>query len=274
MKALGRSLIVQLILYCLVILSVGLLPQGWTETAVFTVIYKLLVFLPPILYYCKVSGYRPTDDIKPKFTFGSAVSYIFALSAAVTVINIFGIAASIALGNGSDAAAGFSDASVAVNGFISSVLLAPIFEETLFRGAVFHGSEGQNKIFRIALSAVLFALMHYSIERFFYALAAGFVISLFFVKYGLLFSMLLHAGANLVTWIFTVLRSFNYSEALVTAEYIFAAIFAVISVVGCVVWFIKHKKAPEGSDAGGFKIEREIVLYAVFSVILTVVLLF
>ena len=60
---------------------------------------------------------------------------------------------------------------------ISALIIAPILEEMLFRGAIFNGLKKDNKIQKaILISSLLFALYHCNITQFFYT----FVCALFF----------------------------------------------------------------------------------------------
>ncbi len=271
MRSFGRALLIQLLLYLTATLLLPLLPKGMSNGLLYSVILKTAVFLPPIIFYIRSSGYRITEKTSgvKQSRFSYVTEYVFGLSLTVTLMNSVGVVTSLALGNTS--ASGFTEINGVIGSFVTSVMLASIFEEILFRGAFFHASAGQSKVFCVAVSGLLFALMHYSLLQFFYALSAGLVIAFFYKRNGsLLFSVLLHAGANFMTWLFTVLRSFG-GNGVSVAQNITAAVFAVIAVIGTVVFAIKRKKVPDSSDAADkLYISTELLIYIAGAVLLTV----
>ncbi len=268
MRFFGRALLMQLGLYLGLSLALDFLPSSFVDSMQLRAISKILVFIPPIVYYSISSGYRPfaEKDKKNIKAFNLMLYYIFGLCATVSVTNLVGWATECIIGIKTVAV--FTSIPNAMWSLVISVILAAVFEETLFRGAFFHASEGQNRVCQIILCSLFFALMHYSLFRFFYALAAGIVISVLFAKtQSLLFSVLLHAGANFVTWLFAFARLFVNTTML---ELAFVLIFAVIGAAGVIVWLLTLKKTPENSDGERFVcIGAEGAVYAVLAIIFT-----
>ncbi len=265
----GRALLMQLGLYLTLSLALGFLPEALSSSPISQVMFKILVFAMPIIYYSKLSGYRPflSEEKRNISASGWFFRYVFGLCATVSVMNIVGSAVAYVKGNNLPTA--FTSTADAVWSLILSVVMAAFFEEILFRGAFFHASDGQNGISRIILCAVFFALMHYSLSQFLYALAAGIVISAFFYENkSLLFSVLLHAGANFVTWFFALARSFGDTSAWETA---LAVIFALIAAAGLIILLIKRKKTPEGGAENFVYIGAEGTIYIIMAVILTAI---
>ncbi len=269
MRLFGRALLIQLGLYLVLSFLMGSMPSEAYAEPIVRLIFKMLVFFPPIAYYSRSTGYRPFSNTGKRniSIWGWIFRYIFGLSATVTVMNLFGFVTSYFLGKGDRLV--FENSSEAAWGFVISVILASILEEILFRGAFFHASEGQNVVARIALGATFFALMHCSLSQFLYAFAAGIVISLFFFETkSILFAIMLHFGANFLTWLFAFIGAFTDTSFL---ETVFAIVFAITAVLGIVILLLKYKKAPVTSNAEKFVyIGAEGTIYAAAAIILTV----
>ncbi len=273
MAYIGRALLMQTAMYLTASLFLGYLPETLKNNAFVSVSLKLAVFLLPVFVYCKLSEYNLFDRSKAKKQPRSrwALSYITALSLTVTAVNLLGVITSKAVGAESQETV-FSGAGDAVGAFLTSVVLASVLEEFLFRGAFFHASEGLNAAVRIVLSALCFALMHYSLLQFFYALSAGIVIAFFYSKNGSLrFAILVHAGANFITWLFTVFRSLRLETE--AAELVLAIALAVTAVFGCVVLTVKRKETNDSEKADRFiYISPELGLYVAGAILLTVII--
>lgn len=82
-----------------------------------------------------------------------------------------------------------------------TVLISPVVEEYLFRGALLSRLRPYGDSFAIAASAVLFALMHNSLPQLFLALGVGLVLGWLTVRTGSLRTgILLHMLVNLLDW--------------------------------------------------------------------------
>ena len=83
---------------------------------------------------------------------------------------------------------------------VSVILIAPICEELLFRAVVMHALEKYSLRFSVAVSGVLFALIHFSFYQLPYALCAGLLLAYFYRKSGsFLYVVALHLINNLLT---------------------------------------------------------------------------
>ncbi len=270
MRSFGRALLIQLGLYLALSAVLGLASSSYPLPYIFPLAFKILVFLPPIIYYSRSNSYRPfsSEEKRNISVSGWIIRYAFGLSATVVLTNLIGLATAFALGESEVFV--FSSTEEALWSLVTSVIFTAVLEEVLFRGAFFHASEGQNGAVRIILCAVFFALMHYSLSQFLYALASGIVISAFFAESkSLWLAVLLHASVNFVTWAFAFARMFLDTSAL---EFVLVVIFAIIAVVGCVIWVTKRKKTPEGSDVDRFVyVGAEGALYACLAVILIII---
>lgn len=77
-----------------------------------------------------------------------------------------------------------------------SVLLAPVFEELIFRGAFLHYLAPYGKRFAIVFSALLFGLMHGNIVQLPVAFFLGILLGYIAIEYSLQAAMVLHSLCN------------------------------------------------------------------------------
>ncbi|MCM1106187.1 MAG: CPBP family intramembrane metalloprotease [Blautia sp.] len=97
-----------------------------------------------------------------------------------------------------EANAGFYGSTLALE-LISSAIATPILEELVFRGIIFGRLRNQlPKAAAVLVSALLFALVHFNIVQFLYALIIGAVLALLMDKAGLYAAMLGHITANAI----------------------------------------------------------------------------
>ena len=81
--------------------------------------------------------------------------------------------------------------------FILSVVMAPIFEEIMFRYAVIGYCRRYGEWNAIIISALIFGLIHTNVLQFFYAFALGIVFGYVFIYTGrLIYSILMHVTFN------------------------------------------------------------------------------
>jgi membrane protease YdiL (CAAX protease family) len=82
--------------------------------------------------------------------------------------------------------------------FLYVTLLAPIWEEVLFRGYVMRTLEPYGKKFAIFASAFLFGIFHGNVVQSPYAFAVGLVLGYVAMEYSVIWAMVLHMINNLV----------------------------------------------------------------------------
>lgn len=244
-KALGFALLIQMLLYCAQSLLLTLLvPLGKKAMLGFSCFSAVAVFFLPVLIYCKLGGVTLGAVLKPKNEnrrtrkpSKTVITFIFAVAMTVTVVNIFGFlteAVTELFGKSAEGAAQ-SDPVMFVLIFVRNVLIASVFEELLFRGAVFDAFGGRSPRVRIAVSALLFALMHYSVGQFFYALAAGAVIAIFaYVTGSIIFAVCVHFAQNLTSFVFSVLASVMKESTFSTLSSVTFIAFLILALLGAV----------------------------------------
>ncbi len=255
-KALSVSLILHLLLTLIegaLTLMFGAVLKGSAAIKIFSLIFTPVRFLLPVFLYRKASGYTPfvtpisccKAPEKTAAATKTAITYIFALSLTVIVLNTVGALTDAALsffGQNTEKTIPVSRFDV-VYTFLKSVLFASVLEETLFRGALLHAFSGRKKLHRILLSAILFALMHGSIRQLFYAAAAGAVIAAFTVITGSLrFAAAVHFGANSVSFIFSLLSVYLPPNTYKTVSLVTLAVFTVTAVLSSIIYSLRFRE--------------------------------
>lgn len=79
---------------------------------------------------------------------------------------------------------------------IYSCLVAPIFEEFIYRGAVLRSLEKYGRGFAILISAILFGLMHGNFYQIFMAIGVGIILGYLATEYSIKLTILLHIINN------------------------------------------------------------------------------
>lgn len=98
-----------------------------------------------------------------------------------------------------------SGASVTVSMFLYSVIIAPLVEEAVFRGAVLRWLEPWGRGFALAVSALLFGLMHGNLVQFPTAVACGLVFGYVSQRFSLKAAVAAHAANNLLVELIGIL---------------------------------------------------------------------
>ena len=82
--------------------------------------------------------------------------------------------------------------------FLYASVLAPLWEEILFRGYVLRALRPYGKRFAIVMSAILFGLFHGNLLQTPYAVLMGLILGYVTVEYSIVWAVLLHMFNNLV----------------------------------------------------------------------------
>lgn len=306
LKPLGIALLGQLFLYCVQSLVLSFISACIAECVHYGFIFKLAsvvtticVFLLPTILYCRLCGIKPSDLSRcgegkgsdklsnaEGFRFPVLTGFIFAACIVLNAANLAGM-----LTNSVAKSLGFtvsssslpSDLATLTLYFISSTVIAPFFEELLFRGVTLDAAAKRGHWNAIFLSALLFGLMHYSLYSFFYAFTAGLIIAYFAKKHGSLwFAIGLHFINNLLTFISIYLSS-RSSDAYNLLSDATLAITLPIAVIGAffeireIILNRKRFKCSEYAPSSNEKNEvrrlpSELILYIVFSAVFTILL--
>jgi len=112
--------------------------------------------------------------------------------------------------------------------FLYACLLAPVWEEILFRGLILRTLQPYGKKFAILASALLFGLFHGNIVQIPFAFAIGLVLGYVTVEHSMIWAVLLHLLNNLVLGDFVARFGELLPEGVVDA-------IVLIIVWGCAV---------------------------------------
>ncbi|MBE6610564.1 MAG: CPBP family intramembrane metalloprotease [Ruminococcaceae bacterium] len=241
------------------------------------------VFLLPLWFYCRFSGYRPfrNDFENPnsshpqrRITFKGLCYFVFAAAAVISAVNLAGMLTDSLLtlfGKPAEHELPSGAAQFALT-FIKTVIFAPVFEELLFRGAIFHAFSDRSDRFKILLSASLFALMHYDLLALPYAFGAGLAISYFSVtKRSVKYGLVLHLISNLTTFVFSALAATIEPALYGKVSTVTFWILLAIALAGLAQVFVTSRRgASERSAELPEPFPRELIIYMIFAAIWSV----
>ena len=125
---------------------------------------------------------------------------------------------------------------------ISLVILPAICEELVYRGVIFKGLKKHGKAFSIIITAIMFAIFHFSYQQLIYPLLFGLLLSLvMWFEDNIIYTMILHATNNFLS----ITRSyFNINLVFNHWSYIVLAILLLIAFL-CVVIVLIVKNQPK-----------------------------
>ena len=156
--------------------------------------------------------------------------------------------------------------------FISVVVLAPIFEELIFRGMILQTLSKYNKMFAIVVTSLLFGLLHLNITQAIPAFFMSLILCYMCLKTdSLLVTILAHAGNN-----FLALMSAYSNNIMITILVLSLVIYGLITVVlksKEINEFIKEEKTNDNWYARFFK-RISNILYLIFTILWIVISLF
>ena len=157
--------------------------------------------------------------------------------------------------------------------FISVVVLAPIFEELIFRGMILNTLTKYNKMFAIIVTSLLFGLLHLNITQAIPAFFMSLVLCYMYVQTdSILVTILAHAGNNLLA----LMSVYSDNFVLITIVIMVFVIYGLITIIlksKEVNAFIKEEKTNENWYARFFK-QIPNLLYLIFTILWIIISLF
>ena len=119
-----------------------------------------------------------------------------------------------------------------------AVLLAPVFEELLFRGYVLRALHPYGKRFSIVVSALLFSMFHGNVLQAPYAFAAGLILAWLTCEYSIRWAIGLHVFNNLVLaeGLTRLLDQLSYE----TADMLYGILFVGAFLLSCRILITKR----------------------------------
>ena len=157
--------------------------------------------------------------------------------------------------------------------FISVVILAPIFEELIFRGTILQVLSKYNKVFAILVTSLLFGLLHLNMTQAVPAFFMSLILCYMCLKTdSLLVTILAHAGNNLLA----LMSVYSDNFVLITVVIMVFVIYGLITIIlksKEVNAFIKEEKTNENWYARFFK-QIPNLLYLIFTILWIIISLF
>lgn len=137
--------------------------------------------------------------------------------------------------------------------FISVVILAPIFEELIFRGTILQVLSKYNKVFAIFVTSLLFGLLHLNMTQAIPAFFMSLILCYMCLKTdSLLVTILAHAGNNLLALMSVYSDNFVLITVVIMAFVIYGLITIILKSKEIDV-FIKEEKTSVNWYAKFFK---------------------
>ena len=225
------------------------------KTSLPRIFVDLLSFLPAAfsaIIFFHASNFAGTDDDslhgKEKRPIFDCVTYSVMI-AAILIIMMYALSSIL---NGSQ-----KPISLTFITLISSVVIHPFLEEYIFRYLFYTQLREMSTIFGGIAQAIMFAIVHDSIEGMLFALCGGFAFAVLYEKLGRLFpAIAVHAALNL--------RSFLYLTVFASMPTVRVVIDIVILILGFASFlflFIRHghRKAAERKTKLSSPIYRSIL---------------
>lgn len=124
---------------------------------------------------------------------------------------------------------------------ISLAILPAIFEELLFRGIIFKGLRQKGKVFAICVSALMFTLLHFSINQTIYPFVMGLLLGcIMWHENNILYTIIAHFVSNLLSLIFSY---FNWWYVSTQWFYlVFAIIVFTLFLSFVIMYIVKDNK--------------------------------
>lgn len=166
-----------------------------------------------------------------------APQFIFGITSNITekVFNSFGYSI---LGEINSATGG----SQLLSMLLYSILIAPILEEFVYRGAVLRSLEKYGKCFAIVISAVLFGVMHANLIQTPFAILIGLVLGYVTVEYSIKWSILMHIMNNAMPEFFSYMTLKVGTSMSNLISYI---IIGTFFIAGCIILYCKRNEIRE-----------------------------
>lgn len=152
---------------------------------------------------------------------------------------------------------------------IYSCIVAPIFEEFIYRGAVLRSLEKYGKSFAILISAILFGLMHGNFYQIFMAIGVGIILGYLATEYSIKLTILLHIINNVCVQVLSQITPNLGSKA----ENIIYITFTIISVIVLIIACIRNRNVVKEWLQNN-KIQKDLILRFFTSILIIVVVIF
>jgi len=165
-----------------------------------SIIAVVIAFIPILIYRKKFFQYDLKVENK-KFTLKTVIICFIILLSVNNVLGLFADGLELLLNAiGLSATSALKDLDVlnqpAISMFMYTCMIAPIFEEFIYRGAILRGLEKYGRWFAILASAILFGMMHGNFYQIFMAIGVGIILGYLATEYSIKLTIILHIINN------------------------------------------------------------------------------
>ncbi len=213
--------------------------------------YTILVSILFVYFSRKVPSRRPCSE--SEMTFNKYLLFIISFFPLMFFGSLVGVWVSDAVGviagkEIKNVVEEFSHSYPMHQVFISSVIIAPITEEILFRKIIIDKVSRHGIFFSTLFSGVLFGAYHGNFHQFFYATFLGILLAVIYYRYGKLrYTIILHSLINFIGTLPMIFENFDmtrnlffmYISACYTLMYIVSIPLGIIIIVKSLNSYIK-----------------------------------
>ncbi|WP_243156190.1 type II CAAX endopeptidase family protein [Clostridium sp. C2-6-12] len=152
---------------------------------------------------------------------------------------------------------------------IYTCIIAPVFEEFLYRGAVLRSFEKYGRRFAIIVSAMLFGLMHGNFYQIFMAAGIGIILGYLATEYSIKLTIILHMINNTFVEMTTLLSSRIGENANNIINIIMIVVSFIVLIAG-----IMYKRRAIKEWLENNKMEKKIMLRFITSITILIIVAF
>lgn len=238
-------------------------------------IFSVIVAFIPILIYRGNKFFQYDLKVRnKKFTLKTIIIGFVVVLAVNNVLGLFANLLELGLNSiGLTAAAALEDLEILNQStpsmIIYTCIIAPLFEEFLYRGAVLRSFEKYGRRFAILVSAMLFGLMHGNFYQIFMAAGIGIILGYLATEYSIKLTIILHMINNTFVELTTQLSSHISENAGNIMNISMIVISSIVLIAGIIY---KRKAIKEWLENS--KIEKKIMVRFFTSITILIIVAF
>jgi len=205
------------------------------------IIYEMIGYIlniPIIYYFIKSNKKKKYFVTKEKMNIGSFIG-CFALMALITaIIGIISLVFKLKIESNDNSILPDYPTLYLNMTLFSTIIIAPIIEEMIFRGVIMNDLEEYGYKTAIIINSVLFGLAHTEIEKVIITIFLGIIFSYVAYRYSLRYSILLHMVWNLNSSMGSI---FYYNKMLDEMIIWFVGVLSLVLIIISIYGIIKKK---------------------------------
>ncbi len=204
-----RSHLYAPILFCAVLIFAGIAPlltrlisQTGVDAFLSSTIIQMIVFLLPLAFYCKVTGFDVVSGLKFRAVSPTKIPFLLNMVliffVGTLLFRYFGL---FFFDSAMAETPGVLQLSVKsenqILNALCAIILPAVFEEVLFRGILLEEYRPYGSAWTLAASSVMFAMLHLSMENFVYYLFMGLILGVItLASESIVPALVIHIGVN------------------------------------------------------------------------------